>query len=69
MNTSVQNEYVIWGVAPGTSIETLLVSEKANIKSEEQAQNIVDKLINEHGCTSCRIQVFNLNDPFEWEVV
>lgn len=64
----MNNEYVIWGVAPGTCSETLLVSEKAGIKSAEQAQNIVEKLISEHGCTSCRIQVLNLNDPFEWDV-
>ena len=59
-------EFIIWGVAPGGESEALLVSEQAGIKSEAQAQTVIEKLETEHGCTKCRVQVFRLSDGFEW---
>jgi hypothetical protein len=61
-----RNEYIIWGIAPNTTEEVLLVSEKASIKTMEQAEEVVSKLEAEHGCTACRVQVFNLRNGFEW---
>lgn len=53
----MQSEYVIWGVAPDTDFETLLVSEHAGISTRAQAERVVATLTDVHGCSACRIQL------------
>lgn len=49
-------EIVIWGKAPGSEHESLLVSEHAGLASMQQARATVAILQSEHGCTAMRIQ-------------
>jgi hypothetical protein len=53
----MQSEYIIWGVAPNTDFETLLVSEHAGISTRAQAERVVATLTDVHGCRACRIQL------------
>jgi hypothetical protein len=50
------SEFVIWGKAPNSAHEALLVSEYAGIRDEDHAKQIVATLAAEHGCTDMRIQ-------------
>ena len=59
-------EYVIWGKAPNSKTEDLLVSERAGINSQAQAESVLRSLESKHGCTECRIQVLDLSEPFNW---
>ena len=59
-------EYVIWGKAPNSAVEDLLVSEKAGINNIAQAKRALNLLESKHGCSDCRIQVIDLNVPFTW---
>jgi hypothetical protein len=52
-------EYVIWGRAPGSDSETLLISEHFGLESRDHAERIAGKLVAEHGCTAIRIQAFD----------
>lgn len=54
----MSKEYIIWGKAPGSDDETLLVCEKAGIASMEQAQRAIATLTDVHGCRDCRVSVF-----------
>jgi hypothetical protein len=49
-------EFVIWGYAPNAQHESLLVSEHAGLKDRQHAEQTVEKLAAEHGCTAMRIQ-------------
>lgn len=49
-------QFVIWGIAPNSEHETLLVSEHVGIESLEHAKAIMQTLENEHGCSAMRIQ-------------
>ena len=60
-------EYVIWGKAPNSKTEDLLVSEKAGINSQAQAESVLRSLESKHGCSDCRIQVIDLSVPFTWD--
>jgi len=60
-------EYVIWGKAPHSTIEDLLVSEKAGIGNLAQAERVLQSLESKHGCRDCRIQVIDLSVPFTWD--
>jgi hypothetical protein len=51
-------EYIIWGKAPGSDDETLLVSEKAEIATRTHADRVVELLTEFHGCRDCRVSVF-----------
>ena len=58
-------EYIIWGKAPGSDDETLLVSEAAGITNRAQADRVVATLTDVHGCRDCRVQAFTLGDASE----
>ena len=62
-------EFVIWGKAPNPKIEDLLVSEKAGINSQAQAESVLRSLESKHGCTECRIQVIDLSKPLKWDAL
>lgn len=62
---TVSTEYIIWGKPPHSDDETLLVSETAGITDMAQAQRVIATLINVHGCTDCRVQVFTLGNGSE----
>jgi hypothetical protein len=62
-------EYVIWGKAPNSKTEDLLVSEKAGINSQAQADRVLRSLESNHGCTECRIQVIDLSKPLKWDAL
>jgi hypothetical protein len=49
-------EYVIWGRAPGSEYETLLVSESAGLDSEARALQVASELEAHHGCMATRVQ-------------
>ena len=55
-------EYIIWGKAPGTDHENLLVSEQAGIANRAQAERIVATLRDVHGCRDLRIQEFSFGN-------
>jgi hypothetical protein len=59
-------EYVIWGKAPNSTTEDLLVCEKAGINNQAWADRVVNSLETEHGCKDCRVQVLDLSTPFTW---
>jgi len=59
-------EYVIWGKSPKSNEETLLVSEKAGLKSMSHAKQTVELLEGKHNCTECRVQVIDLSQPLVW---
>jgi hypothetical protein len=59
-------EYIIWGIPPNQESETILVSEKANIKTMRQANETVELLTSKHGCKACRVQVIDFSEPFAW---
>lgn len=59
-------EYVIWGKAPSSAVEDLLVSEKAGINNIAQAKRVLNLLESKHGCKDCRIQVIDLSAHFTW---
>ena len=48
-----RREYVIWGIAPGETEETILYT-KAN--SPEQAQRVAESLGSRYGCLGVRVQ-------------
>jgi len=52
-------EYIIWGVAPGTTHEDLLYTQAKSMGEAKRVCNVLEK---EHGVTKCRVQVF---DPTE----
>ena len=58
-------EFIIWGKAPGTDHENLLVSEQAGIASRAQAERIVATLRDVHGCRDLRVQEFSFGDGSE----
>lgn len=55
-------EYVIWGVPKGESEEQVLISEQFGLTSLEQANKVMDRLVNEYGCTNCRVQSIDLRN-------
>ena len=65
-NMKNYKEYVIWGIAPDTESEDLLVSEQAGIKTREAAKRAVALLEEKHGCRNCRIQVLDFGEPLNW---
>lgn len=58
-------EYIIWGKEPGSDIEMLLVSEKAEIATRKHADRVVELLTEFHGCRDCRVQAFTFGDGSE----
>jgi hypothetical protein len=60
-------EYIIWGISPNDTSETILVSEKANIKTMQHAKETVQLLTNKHGCKACRVQVIDFSEPLAWD--
>lgn len=56
-------EYVIWGIAPNTSEEQLLLGrfEGKPIKDKQMVDNLL-KVLSNKGCTELRIQEVNLGD-------
>jgi hypothetical protein len=50
------SQYVIWGIAPNSEHESLLVSENAGIESAKHAQKVCADLESHHGCTATRVQ-------------
>lgn len=55
-------EYVIWGIPPGQSDETLLVSESAGITTLAKAEQVAEMLRQKYGATAVRIQAVDLSD-------
>lgn len=60
-------EYIIWGIPPKHTSETILVCEKGNIKTMQQANDTVKLLTDKHGCKACRVQVIDFNEPLVWD--
>lgn len=58
-------EFIIWGKAPGTDYEDLLISEQAGIRDRAQAERICNTLRDVHGCRDVRIQEFSFGDGSE----
>ncbi len=51
-------EYVIWGIPPGQSDETVLYTRAETMERAEQAAAL---LASRHGCCNLRIQVIDLS--------
>ena len=60
-------EYLIWGKAPNSTGEELLVSEKAGIDNQAWADRVLASLESKHGCSGCRIQVIDFSVPLAWD--
>jgi hypothetical protein len=57
----LKKEYVIWGIPPGKDEEEVLFTKAETMDQAEKAMKI---LIDNHGCTECRIQVIDFeSDP------
>jgi|5B_taG_2_1085324.scaffolds.fasta_scaffold11456_2 hypothetical protein len=63
----MKKEFIIWGIPPNHESETILVSEKANIKTMRQAKEAVELLASKHGCKACRVQVIDFSEPLAWD--
>jgi len=61
----MRKEYIIWGKKPDSDIETLLVSEQAEIATRTHADRVVELLTEFHGCRDCRVQEFTLGNGAE----
>jgi hypothetical protein len=57
-----KKEFIVWGIPEGKSEETLLLSEKAGIKTIEQANNAIKLLEEKYGCKKCRIQIIDMSE-------
>ena len=57
------NEYYIWGIKENEKHERILYS-KCNNK--EECLKIIRILQNKYKCSNCRIQILNLNKPFNF---
>ena len=53
------NEFIIWGIPPQQTTETLLHTKSTSI---DNAKKVIGILETVHGCTNCRIQVLNPTD-------
>lgn len=64
LNESSNVEYVIWGIPPGKSDESLLVAklEGKPVTDKNAAEKVKSVLEDKHGCTEVRIQTVNLSD-------
>ena len=63
----MKKEFIIWGIPPNHESETILVGEKANIKTMQHANEAVELLTSKHGCKACRVQVIDFNEPLVWD--
>jgi hypothetical protein len=61
-------EFVIWGKAPGSAAESLLLDAPhgERITSRGQAERYLAQLRDVHGCTALRIQEIDLSKPFDF---
>jgi len=58
-------EFVIWGIAPQTTVEQLLlVNYQGNKITDHQVAERLLKILTDKGCTNCRIQSINLGNGF-----
>jgi hypothetical protein len=56
-------EFIIWGIAPGQSIEDVLFTD---CKTLGEAKRAVNVLILKHNCRAVRIQILDLSKPFDF---
>ena len=61
--TMKKEEFIIWGIAPGQTMEDVLFTQATSMSEARRAANV---LICKHGCKSVRVQVikqdFSVND-------
>ena len=55
-------EFVVWGIPPGETAETILYSKAGSM---EQARRAADALAYRHGCAAVRVQVVDMGQPGE----
>ncbi len=60
----MSKEYAIWGKPPNQTEETLLLAQPQGrpITDPEEAQKLMAVLVNQHGCTDCRIQTIDMEN-------
>lgn len=58
-----KEEFIIWGIAPGQTIEDVLFTNATSMSEARRAANV---LICKHGCKSVRIQVLKLSEKFDF---
>lgn len=56
-------EFIIWGIAPGQTMEDVLFTNATNMSEARRAANV---LICKHGCKAVRIQVLKLSEKFDF---
>jgi ATP phosphoribosyltransferase regulatory subunit HisZ len=56
-------EFIIWGIAPGQSMEDVLFTD---CKTLGEAKRAVNALILKHSCKAVRIQILDLSKPFDF---
>ena len=54
-------DYIVWGVPKGETEERLLLSERAGLRSMDEANRAIKVLEGLRGCRQCRVQVVNLS--------
>ncbi len=61
----MSKEYAIWGKPPNQTEETLLLAQPQGrpITDPEEAKMFMDVLVQKHGCTDCRIQTIDMENP------
>jgi hypothetical protein len=58
-----KEEFIIWGIAPGQTIEDVLFTNATSMSEARRAANV---LICKHGCKAVRIQVLKLSEKFDF---
>jgi hypothetical protein len=56
-------EFIIWGIAPGQSMEDVLFTD---CKTLNEAKKVVNVLTLKHNCTAVRVQILDLSKPFNF---
>lgn len=58
-----KEEFIIWGIAPGQTMEDVLFTQATTLNEAKRAANV---LICKHGCKAVRIQVLKLSENFNF---
>lgn len=64
----MNKEFIVWGIPKGLKCEEILVSQKAKLRTYNDALMAIRFLKKNYDCTKCRVQVIDFNEKCEWDV-
>lgn len=59
----MKNEFIIWGVAAGATVETILYTKA---KTAAAAAAVASLLCKDHGCSKTRVQKIDFSAPVDF---